>query len=112
MEEEAQLHEATCHTLREAVEEFAEAMLALIAAKELGISRRRGLQFLEAYIGKLYNFEDVSNTTKLETIIYTACGHLTGAHAFCMTCKSVVVKCSIWSVMHSMSLCMLRTHHY
>lgn len=129
MEEEAQLREAAWHALREAVEEFAEtgdvqmcAMLALIAAKELGISRRRGLQFLEAYIElltrlrlhtcaaylrKCSNFEDVSNTTKLETIIYTACGRcrkpillsrartVTGAHALCTTCKSAVVKCSI-----------------
>ncbi|KAG1810953.1 uncharacterized protein BJ212DRAFT_1526217 [Suillus subaureus] len=129
MEEEAQLREAAWHALREAVEEFAEAgdvqmcaMLALIAAKELGISQRRGLQFLEAYIElltrlrlhtcaaylrKCGDFEDVSNTTKLETIIYTACGRcrkpillsrartVTGAHAFCTTCKSAVVKCSI-----------------
>ncbi|KAG2751139.1 hypothetical protein P692DRAFT_20918426 [Suillus brevipes Sb2] len=129
MEEEAQLREAAWHALRGAVEEFAEAgdiqmcaMLALIAAKELGISRRRGLQFLEAYIElltrlrlhtcaaylrKCSDFEDVSNTTKLETIIYTACGRcrkpillsrartMTGAHALCSTCKSAVVKCSI-----------------
>lgn len=129
MEEEAQLRGAAWHALREAVEEFAEAgdiqmcaMLALIAAKELGISRRRGLQFLEAYIElltrlrlhtcaaylrKCSDFEDVSNTTKLETIIYTACGRcrkpillsrartMTGAHALCSTCKSAVVKCSI-----------------
>lgn len=129
MEEEAQLREAAWHALREAVEEFAEAgdiqmcaMLALIAAKELGISRKRGLQFLEAYIElltrlrlhtcaaylrKCSDFEDVSNTTKLETIIYTTCGRcrkpillsrartMTGAHALCSTCKSAVVKCSI-----------------
>ncbi|KAG2341601.1 hypothetical protein BDR05DRAFT_888115 [Suillus weaverae] len=129
MEEEAQLREAAWHALREAVEEFAEAgdvqmcaMLALIAAKELGISRRRGLQFLEAYIElltrlrlhtcaaylrKCSDFEDVLNTTKLETIIYTACGRcrkpvllsrartVTGVHALCTTCKSAVVKCSI-----------------
>ncbi|KAG2139627.1 uncharacterized protein EDB93DRAFT_1298463, partial [Suillus bovinus] len=129
MQEEAQLREAAWHALREAVEEFAEtgdvqmcAMLALIAAKELGISRGRGLQFLEAYIElltrlrlhtcaaylrKCSNFEDISNTTKLETIIYTACGRcrkpillsrartVTGAHALCTTCKSAVVKCSI-----------------
>lgn len=129
MEEEAHLREAAWHALKEAVEEFAEAgdiqmcaMLALIAAKELGISRRRGLQFLEAYIELLTrlrlhtcaaylrrcsDFEDVSNTTKLETIIYTACGRCrkpillsrartaTGAHALCSTCKSAVVKCSI-----------------
>ncbi|KAG1883918.1 hypothetical protein F4604DRAFT_1648655 [Suillus subluteus] len=129
IEEEAQLREAAWHALRQAVEEFAEAgdvqmcaMLALIAAKELGINRRRGLQFLEAYIElltrlrlhtcaaylrKCSNFEDVSNTTKLETIIYTACGRcrkpillsrartVTGAHALCTTCKSAVVKCSI-----------------
>jgi hypothetical protein len=128
-EEEAQLREAAWRALREAIEEFAEAgdvqmcaMLALIAAKELGISRRRGLQFLEAYIElltrlrlhtcaaylrKCSNLEDVSSTTKLETIIYTACGRcrkpillsrartVTGAHALCMTCKSAVVKCSI-----------------
>ncbi|KAG2123096.1 hypothetical protein DEU56DRAFT_745653 [Suillus clintonianus] len=129
MEEEAQLREAAWHALREALEEFAEAgdvqmcaMLALIAAKELQISQRRGLQFLEAYIElltrlrlhtcasylrKCSDFEDVKHTTKLETIIYTACGRcrkpillsrartVTGAHALCMTCKSAVVKCSI-----------------
>ncbi|KAG2077771.1 hypothetical protein BDR04DRAFT_1064549 [Suillus decipiens] len=129
MEEEAQLREAAWHALRGAVEEFAEAgdvqmcaMLTLIAAKELGISRRRGLQFLEAYIElltrlrlhtcaaylrKCSDFDDVSNTTKLETIIYTACGRcrkpillsrartVTGAHALCTTCRSAVVKCSI-----------------
>lgn len=35
------------------------AMLALVAAKELKISRRRCLQFLEAYIGKLECFPGV-----------------------------------------------------
>ncbi|KAG0696924.1 hypothetical protein DFH29DRAFT_812461 [Suillus ampliporus] len=129
MEEEAQLREAAWHALRDAVEEFAEAgdvqmcaMLALIAAKELEISRRRGLQFLEAYIElltrlrlhtcaaylrKCNDIEDVKSTTKLETVIYTACGRcrkaiilsrartMIGAHALCTTCKSAVVKCSI-----------------
>ncbi|KAG1739394.1 uncharacterized protein EDB91DRAFT_1134938 [Suillus paluster] len=129
MEEEAQLREAAWHALRDALEEFAEAgdvqmcaMLALIAAKELEISRRRGLQFLEAYIElltrlrlhtcaaylrKCSDFEDVTSTTKLETVVYTACGRcrkaiilsrprtVTGAHALCTTCKSAVVRCSI-----------------
>lgn len=129
MEEEAQFRDAAWHALRGAVEEFAEAgdvqmcaMLTLVAAKELGISRRRGLQFLEAYIElltrlrlhtcaaylrKCSDFDDVLNTTKLETIIYTACGRcrkpillsrartVTGAHALCTTCRSAVVKCSI-----------------
>ncbi|OJA08915.1 hypothetical protein AZE42_07365 [Rhizopogon vesiculosus] len=132
MEEEAQLREVAWCALRDAVETFAEAgdvqmcaMLALIAAKELKISRRRCLQFLEAYIELLVRlrlhtcaaylrkyaaFEDVKKTTRLETVIYTACGRcrkqniilrsrtsatLKGAYALCATCKSAVVKCSI-----------------
>lgn len=106
-------------------------MFALITAKGLGISRRRGLQFLKAYtelltrlqlhtcamyLCKCSDLEDVSNTTKLETIIHTTCGHcrklillshartVTGAHALCTICKSAARKCSIRSVKHSVTL--------
>jgi len=59
-------------------------------------------------------WDEVEDTLQLETVIHTACGRcrkaillsrartVTGAHALCTTCKSAVVKCSIWSVKFSM----------
>ncbi|KAF7305081.1 WD-REPEATS-REGION domain-containing protein [Mycena kentingensis (nom. inval.)] len=94
--EEATMHAITWEVLRDMVECFADegdvqtcAILALVAPKELRISSKRVLRFLEAYIEHLSRLqlyssaayirkfcrtEDVYNATLMETQIHTLCG--------------------------------------
>ncbi|KAF9220562.1 hypothetical protein BS17DRAFT_787288 [Gyrodon lividus] len=130
-EEEYQLRDAGWRALRDALEEYANegdvqmcAMLSLVAPEELHIQLGRTTQFVEAYVDMLMRYrlhasaaylrkyarvEDVQKTTKLETVIYTACGKcrkaviairsrhslMKGTHAICTACKEPVVRCSI-----------------
>ncbi|KAI9462992.1 hypothetical protein HD554DRAFT_2206502 [Boletus coccyginus] len=131
VEEEGQLREAGWRALREALEEYADegdvqmcAMLALVAPEELELELGRTIQFVEAYVDMLVRYrlhacaaylrkysrvEEVQKTTRLETVIYTACRKcrkpvvavrsrnpfVKATHAVCITCKEAVAKCSI-----------------
>ncbi|KAF7294862.1 WD-REPEATS-REGION domain-containing protein [Mycena indigotica] len=95
--EEARFQDATWDIIRELLESFADegdiqtcAMLALVAPEELRLSRRRVLQFLDAYIDLLSRLqlhscaayirkfcgrEEIFKTTLIETQIHTSCGN-------------------------------------
>ncbi|KAH7923852.1 hypothetical protein BV22DRAFT_1067906 [Leucogyrophana mollusca] len=124
--EEALLRDAGWRALRDTLEDFADkgdvqmcAMLSIVAARELQISPGRVLRFLESYVDILMRLQlhtcaaylrkhtevdDVRNTSKLETVIYTACGRCRkpmtatskskGAYTLCAACQAVV-RCSI-----------------
>ncbi|KAF8838899.1 hypothetical protein BDN67DRAFT_970862 [Paxillus ammoniavirescens] len=130
-EEERQLRLAGWQALRDALEEYADqgdvqmcAMLSLVAPEELQVGLGRMMQFVEAYIDMLMRYrlhtsaaylrryaqvEQVQETTRLETIIYTTCGKcrkaviavrprkelVKGTHATCASCKEAVVRCAI-----------------
>ncbi|KAF8813412.1 hypothetical protein BYT27DRAFT_7158298 [Phlegmacium glaucopus] len=96
MTEEVRIKETTLCALQEGLEVFAEegdvqmcAMLALVAAEELRVSRLRATRFLDSYIELLTRLrlhtctaylrkycqkEEIRNITLLETTIYTSCG--------------------------------------
>ncbi|KAG9315433.1 hypothetical protein JVU11DRAFT_3043 [Chiua virens] len=131
VEEERQLREAGWRALREALEGYADegdiqmcAMLALVAPEELQLNLGRTIQFVEAYVDMLVRHrlhtcaaylrkysrvEDVQKTTRLETVIYTACRKcrkpvvavrsrnpsIRATHAICATCKQAVARCAI-----------------
>ncbi|KAJ7594255.1 hypothetical protein C8J56DRAFT_926294 [Mycena floridula] len=126
--EEEKLREMVWNVLRGILETFADegdvqtcAMLALVAPKELDVSSRRTVAFVDAYIDiltrlqlhtcsaylrKYCQAEDIHNATLLETTIYTACGRCRttfvssshrssrGTFAYCANCR-LSVTCSI-----------------
>ncbi|KAH8107815.1 hypothetical protein BXZ70DRAFT_912770 [Cristinia sonorae] len=93
---ESRMRDAGWDALRETFEIYADegnvqmcTMLALVASKELKISRSRLLRFLEAYIDILVRLrlhasaayirknapaDEIRNMTGLETTVYTSCG--------------------------------------
>ncbi|KAJ6623550.1 hypothetical protein B0H10DRAFT_2010419 [Mycena sp. CBHHK59/15] len=132
--EEDNIREMTWEILREAMDGFADegdvqtcAMLAIVAPHELRIGPQRSLRFLESYIDllsrlqlhtsaaylrKFCQIQDISNTTLLETQIYTSCGKcrkplvvsagtpavgklVKGGFAYCLSCKASCVTCAI-----------------
>ncbi|KAF8982530.1 hypothetical protein BDQ17DRAFT_1394052 [Cyathus striatus] len=111
--EELRIREMCWDALRKAIEDFADegdvqmcAMMAIIAADELRITKKRILRLLDAYN------EDVRKVSLLETTIYTSCGKcgkplikpagactmgdmMKGGFSYCLSCKTPCIDCAI-----------------
>ncbi|KAJ7097842.1 hypothetical protein B0H15DRAFT_920560 [Mycena belliarum] len=119
--EEDSMRVLTWEMLQESLEYFADegdvqtcAMLAVIAPRELHITTKRILRFLESYIARLRMSATLLwfGHLLLETHIYTSCGKcrkplvvsaatkvpgvlFKGGFAFCLACRASCVTCAI-----------------